>query len=387
PKLKIVGLTATPFRMGTGMLHEGPDALFDTIAYEIQVHTLIREGYLCEVISRGGIRKIDTSGVRVRGGDYVASELARAADDPDVTRAAVAEIVKYGQDRRGWLIFAAGVDHANHVADEVRRYGIPTAVVTGNTPASERKRILDDYKAGRIRCVVNVEVLTTGFDAPHTDLLGMLRPTKSPVLYVQMVGRGMRTAPGKTNCLLLDFAGVVAEHGPVDQVRVRGRNSKNGAVGPAPTKECPECQRILHAGVRECPDCGHVWERGAPELERQAYSGAVLSFQSKIQTVDVHRMEMRKWEPLDPSKKPSIRITYFTGLRQIHEWVCPEHTGFARRKFEERCRNEWRIEPPATIAETLALQDRIPVPKRIRVYPNKDNPKYLDVIGREYDNT
>src|SRR5690606_21339148 len=129
--------------MGTGMLHEGPDALFDTIAYEIQVHTLIREGYLCEVISRGGIRKIDTSGVRVRGGDYVASELARAADDPDVTRAAVAEIVRYGQDRRGWLIFAAGVDHANHVAEEVRRYGIPTAVVTGNTPTSERKRILD----------------------------------------------------------------------------------------------------------------------------------------------------------------------------------------------------------------------------------------------------
>lgn len=386
PKLKIVGLTATPYRMGEGMLHEGPAALFDTIAYEIQVHTLIREGYLCEVISRGGVRKIDTSGVRVRGGDYVASELARAADDPDVTRAAVAEIVRYGQDRRGWLIFAAGVDHADHVAEEVRRYGIPTAVVTGDTPASERKRILDDYKAGRIRCVVNVEVLTTGFDAPHTDLLGMLRPTKSPVLYVQMVGRGMRIAPGKTNCLLLDFAGVVAEHGPVDQVRVRGRASRNGAKGSAPTKECPECQRILHAGVRECPDCGHLWERGNPELDRQAYGGAVLSFQSKIQTVDVYGMEMRKWEPLDPSRKPSVRITYFTGLRQIHEWVCPEHTGFARQKFEERCRNEWGIEPPpATIAETLALEDRIPVPARIRVYPNKDNPKYLDVIGREYD--
>lgn len=391
PHLKIVGLTATPFRMGAGMLHEGTGALFDVIAYEIQIHTLIRDGFLSEVISRGGVRKIDTSGVQVRGGEYVAQELARAADDPDVTRAAVAEIVRYGQDRRGWLVFAAGVEHAYHIAEELRGYGVATEVVTGDTPKVERARILRGYKAGRIRCVVNVEVLTTGFDAPHTDLLGMLRPTKSPVLYVQMVGRGMRTADGKRDCLLLDFAGVVAEHGPVDQVRVRSRGSRNGRSGAAPTKECPECQRILHASVRECPDCGHIWDvrRGDPELERRAYGGAVLSFQSKVEVLEVSGMYLERWEPADPTRPDTLRITYQAGLRRVSEWVCPEHpTGsYARRKFEERCRKEWGIEPPATIKEALQLDidGRIPRPARIRVYPNKSNPKYLDVLSREYD--
>lgn len=383
PQAKIVGLTATPFRMDSGRLDEGPDALFDATAYEIHIHTLIRDGYLAEVISRGGLRKIDTRGVKIRGGEYVAKELAQAADDPDVTRAAVAEIVRYGQDRRSWLIFAAGVSHAHHVAEEIRRHGIDAAVITGTTPKEERKLTLADYKAGRVRCVVNVEVLTTGFDAPHTDLLGMLRPTKSPVLYVQMVGRGMRVAEGKENCLLLDFAGVVAEHGPIDQVRVV-RRGENGN-GTAPTKECPECRRILPAGEGECPDCGYVWERKAPELERQAFGGAVLSHQSKIQVLEVEAMRMEKWEPFDPSRPNTLRVLYRVGLREVSEWLCPEHTGFARRKFEERCKREWGIEPPATIAETLEVQDRIPMPARIRVYPSKQNPKYLDVLAREYD--
>src|SRR5690625_4691559 len=391
PHTKIDGLTATPYRMGTGLLHEGPDALFDTVAYEIQIHTLIREGYLSEVISRGGIQKIDTSGVRVRGGEYVASELARAADDPDVSRAAVAEIVKYGQDRRGWLIFAAGVDHAHHVAEEIRSHGVSVAVVTGEMPQAERRQVLRDYSAGRIRCIVNVEVLTTGFDAPHTDLLGMLRPTKSPVLYVQMVGRGMRIAEGKQNCLLLDFAGVVSELGPVDQVRItrRSTSSSNG-TGVAPTKECPECQLILHAGVRECGDCGYIWDRKGPDLERRAYGGAVLSFQSSIEVVEVEEMYLERWEPRDPSRPDTLRITYVAGLRRVSEWVCPEHPAgsYARRKFEERCLKEWGIEPPATIEEVLSLDldGRIPTPARIRVYPSRDNPKYLDVLTREYDN-
>lgn len=387
PQIKYVGLTATPYRMGTGLLYEGPDALFDLVAYEITIRELLDAGHLAEIISVGGTKKIDTSGVRVRGGEYVAGDLARAADDPDTTRAAVAEIVEYGRDRKGWLVFAAGVAHAEHITEEVRGHGVAAALVTGDTPQGERERILRDYRAGRIRCVVNVEVLTTGFDAPHTDLLAMLRPTKSPVLYVQMVGRGMRPAPGKENCLLLDYAGVVMEHGPVDAVNVRARR-KSDEPGEAPAKECPECALISHASLRQCPGCGYEWPaRAEPDLETRAYGGAVLSHQRPVETLDVLDVRYERWQSRDPAKPDTVRITYQCGLRTVSEWICPEHPAgsFARRKFEERCVREWGIEPPADIDATLAIAyTAIPRPRAILARPQKDRPRYLEVLRRLY---
>ncbi|MDQ3080904.1 MAG: DEAD/DEAH box helicase, partial [Gemmatimonadota bacterium] len=386
PQLKIVGLTATPYRMGSGLLHEGSDALFDTIAYEITIPQLLEEGHLCEIISRGGLKQIDTSKVHVRGGEYVASELARAADDPDTTRTAVADIVRYGADRRGWLVFAAGVAHARHITDEIRSHGIAAELVTGDTPAAERTWILREYKEGRIRCLVSCEVLTTGFDAPHTDLLGMLRPTKSPVLYVQMVGRGMRPADGKDDCLLLDFAGVVLEHGPVDQVNVRSRGESNGGEpGEAPVKVCPDCQLYVAASARVCT-CGHEFPfKLTPELQPKAYAGAVLSHQRTQEVLRVEDMRLSLWEPLDPGRPNTLLVTYRCGLREVREWLCPEHVGYARQRFEMRCIREWKVTPPASIEEALEIEDEIPVPTAIVVQPQKDRPKYLEVVRRIYE--
>lgn len=387
PKIKFVGLTATPYRMGSGLLHEGKDALFDTIAYEITIPELLKAGHLCEVVSRGGLKQIDTSGVRVRGGEYVAGELARAADNPDTTQAAVADIVRYGADRKGWLLFASGVGHAQHVTEEVRSHGIPAELVTGDTPASQRSWILREYKAGRIRCLVSCEVLTTGFDAPHTDLLGMLRPTKSPVLYVQMVGRGMRPAPGKEDCLLLDFAGVVLEHGPVDQVNVRSRGASDGEGGEPPVKMCPECQLYVAAGTLLCP-CGYEFpKREGPELQAKAYGGAVMSHQRPVETMQVENVVYSRWSPREPGRPDTLLVEYRTGLRDVREWLCPEHTGFARQRFEMRCIKEWGITPPSSIEEALELADAgvFPAPVAITVRPQKDRPKYLEVIRRLYE--
>lgn len=393
PRVKFVGLTATPYRMGTGMLDEGEDALFDVTAYEITMRELIEAGHLCEMVSVGGTRKIDLSGVKVRGGEYVAGDLARAADDPEVTRAAVAEIVRLGADRRGWLVFAAGVDHAQHVVDEFLGHGVSAALVTGDTPKTERRRILAEYKAQRIRCVVNVEVLTTGFDAPHTDLIGALRPTKSPVLYVQMLGRGMRPAPGKENCLLVDFAGLVLEHGPVDAVNVRRRGSGSGdGATEAPAKECPECRMLLATATRSCPGCGYEWPAPNPDdkLMTQAYGGAVLSHQRTQELVEVVHMRLARWEPSDPSRPDTLVVSYSVGaggMRQVREWLCPEHPpgSYARRMFEHRCRSEWGVmDPPKTIEGVLAIQDQIPAPVAALVRPQKDRPKYLEVVRRFY---
>ena len=116
PDVKVVGLTATPYRLDSGRLHEGKGAIFDGVAYDIPVGMLMDQGYLSPVISKGGLKQIDLSNVKKRGGEFNESDLAMAASDPELVAATVAEIISLGQDRKSWLLFASGVDHARMLA-------------------------------------------------------------------------------------------------------------------------------------------------------------------------------------------------------------------------------------------------------------------------------
>ena len=117
----------------------------------------------------------------------------------------------------------------------------------------------------------------------------------------------------------------------------------------------------------------------------EAFSDAVLSGQVKPELLAVTSVGLSKWEPYDPSKRNTLLVTYRTGLRDVREWLTPEHTGYARTKFEHRCRTEWKIEPPATIKDAIAMQDVIQWPSAILVRPSRDNPRYLDVLRRLYE--
>jgi superfamily II DNA or RNA helicase len=201
PHLKVIGFTATPYRMDSGLLHEGKDRLFTDVAYEVPLLQMIEQGYLCPVVPKRTETQLDVTGVGTRGGEFIAGELERAVDLDPVTQSAVDEIVRLGTERGSWLIFASGVSHAEHVRDAIRTRGISCEMVNGETPIPERDRILGDFKSGRLRAVTNVGVLTTGFDAPGIDLIALMRPTKSLSLYVQMLGRGTRLAEGKDDCI------------------------------------------------------------------------------------------------------------------------------------------------------------------------------------------
>jgi superfamily II DNA or RNA helicase len=225
PKTKIVGLTATHYRLDSGYLHEGKGAIFDGISYEIQVKKLIDEGFLCPVISKGGVKKIDLSGVNKRGGEYIEWELAKAASDPELVDSVCEEIIEYGKDRKAWLVFACGVKHAHMIEKRMMDNGIDAAVVSDKTKKKERKKILSDFKEGKLKCLINIGILTTGFNAPICDLIAMVRATMSTALYVQIVGRGMRLFAGKENCLFLDYGNNVLEHGPIDCVSPKVKNS------------------------------------------------------------------------------------------------------------------------------------------------------------------
>lgn len=373
PNLKVIGLTATPFRLDSGMLHKGKDALFDAIAYEMSILEAIQQGYLSEVVPKQTDTQLDVSGVGTRGGEFIPGQLEAAVDVDETTQAAVQEIVALGQNRRAWLVFAAGVDHAHHIRDAIRAHGYTAETVTGDTPTGERDRIIQDFKAGKIRAVTNVGVLTTGFDAPATDLIAMLRPTKSTGLFVQMVGRGTRLADGKENCLLLDFAGNTARHGPVDRIKVTQPGEKG--EGEAPIKVCPECATICYAGVRLCPECEFEFPPPEPEIKREAATDAVLSTQIETEWVAVTDVAYARHDRKTPN---SLRVDYQCGYTTHSEWVCFEHAGFARQKACAWWNARSKQPVPSTIDEALTMTDSLPIPERIGLQPDG---RYTRIVG------
>jgi len=363
PQLKIIGLTATPYRLDSGMLHVGGDALFDDIAFEVSVRELIDEGYLSPLTSKQTSTQLDVSGVGTRGGEFVAGQLEAAVDQDPITRAAIDEVVAYGRDRRSWLLFCAGVGHAQHVCDAVRERGFSCATIFGHTPKAERDRIIAAFKRGEVRALASMGVLTTGFNAPAVDLIAMLRPTKSTGLYVQMAGRGTRLAPGKDNCLVLDFAGNVARHGPIDLVKPKDKTSDGD--GEAPTKVCPTCQTINALAARVCADCGYVFPAPEVQLEATATTRPILST-GRPEWLDVGAVTYHRHEK--PGRPPSLRVDYHCGLVRHREWVCLEHDGYARQKAATWWRRrDGSSDVPATVDEALARADELRQPVQIAV--------------------
>ncbi|MCL6645788.1 MAG: DEAD/DEAH box helicase, partial [Dehalococcoidia bacterium] len=288
PALRIIGLTATPFRMTSGPIC-APENILNAVCYEIGVRELIVQGYLCPLVSKAGKEKADTSGLHVRAGEYIASEVETLMDTDLLVESACREILDYTRDRKACLIFTSGVRHGTHVMETLRRMGAHAEAVFGETLDFQRDATLREFRAGRLKYLVNVNVLTTGFDAPNIDCVAMLRPTMSPGLYYQMVGRGFRLCEGKRDCLVLDFGGNVVRHGPVDQIRVKERTL--GGNGQAPAKECPECLSVVAAGYARCPDCGYEFpppersKHDAKASEAGILSGQVTTTRHLVQDV------------------------------------------------------------------------------------------------------
>lgn len=332
PNVRVVGLSATPWRLGSGSII-GEEALLKRIAYEVSMAELIDQGFLSPLICKGSAIQADTTGLHIRQGEYIGAELAELMDQQNLIDGAVADLMALGADRKSWLLFCAGVAHSQHVAESLNAAGIQAASLTGDTPRLERDRLIADFKSGKLRALCNCMVLTEGFDHPGIDLVALLRPTKSAGLYYQMVGRGFRLSPGKTDCLILDFAGVIAEHGPVDAIKVKKQKVKGeSATEGAPTKCCPECKTYLHPSVNPCPECGYAWPV-KPKHEAQAREGAILSSQIKAVRYPISRVAYSRY--VGKSGIPTLRVDYFSGfLRVASEWVCLEHTGYARAKAE-----------------------------------------------------
>jgi len=376
-QLKVIGLTATHYRLDSGLLTDGDDRLITDVAYEVPVKRLIDEGWLAPLITKAPRTELDVSGVHTRGGDFIPGELATAVDKTEINTSAVQEIIYYGRDRKSWLIFCTGIDHAYHIRDVLREQDVVAEAITGETNLLDREYILGEFKAGHVRAVTNCDILTTGFNHPGVDLIAFLRPTISTGLYVQMAGRGMRNAPDKENCLILDFAGNIQRHGPIDRVNPKD-STKNG--GSAPVKTCPKCRSIIFAGYRNCPDCGHEFPPPESELKPTATTRPIIS-QSAPFWVKIERIRYTRHQKT--GKPDSLRVDYHESMYTVYpEWVCLEHGGTVSRRAHYWWVNRGGDPSVMTVTQALRQAANLQQPTSILV---QEDGKYWRVIRHRFD--
>ncbi len=365
PNLRIAGCTATPFRTDSGPICS-PDGVFHKVAYSVPVARLIAEGFLCSVTNQATETAYDTSGLHVRGGEFVPREVEALFDSDQIKiDAACAEIVKKCHGRHSILVFCSGVRHCERVSATLARLsGEEVGIVVGTTGQLERAATLAAFRAGRMRFLCGVDVLTTGFDAPTIDAIAILRATESAGLLAQIIGRGFRIHESKTDCLVLDFGGNLERHGPIDSPDYGARRGGHGeTTGEAPTKSCPNCHSCCAISATACAACG--FEFPARELKHgtEADTRAALLSAPVVPVTwlvrDWHAgRHQKKWRRCDQgcqilgpgdvcrdcgTVRPvdTFRVDYTCDPTDreptligeiISEWVCLEHSGFVQTR-------------------------------------------------------
>ena len=327
PALRVIGLTATPYRLGHGYITDAP-ALFADIIAPVSIEELIHKGFLAPLRSKLTNHKLSVEGVHRRGGEYIESELQAAVNTEKNNAGTVDEVIRLAGDRRSWLFFCTGVRHAHNVADILNARGITAACIVGDTPKAERERIIAEFKSGEIRALTNANVLTTGFDHPDLDLIAMLRPTLSTGLYVQMAGRGMRPKSHTDHCLVLDFAGVVQTHGPI--TAVNPKKPSGDGTGEPPVKICDACNELNHISAKECVACGKPFPE--PKKPKQKLHD------DDIMGMGSTEMLVTDWQwrrhVSRASGKEMLMVTYYGALsdKPVREYLTVLHDGYAGQK-------------------------------------------------------
>lgn len=391
PYLKVIGYTATDYRLGQGRITDG--GLFTDVCCNMtdieSFNRFIAQGHLVPLYPKPTKVERQSDVVQLgANGDFSSASLEADAANKEVTYQALIETCEYGENRNSWLIFASTVDDAEWIAATLNSFGVPTAAVHSKLKKSERDSRIKAYKAGTLRCLVNMGVLTTGFDHPPLDLIVMLRRTMSPGLWVQMLGRGTRPSPetGKVDCLVLDFAGNTRRLGPINDPVIPRKKGKGG--GDAPVRICEACNTYNHAAARFCAFCGEEFTF-APKIVGSAGTDELI--RSEIPVVEMfnvsqvfyylHEKKNRQGELMSP---PQIKVEYFCegGIHRFIEFIQLEHPGYPAK----RSRDWWRQRfpgdfVPETTADALRVIEQLRVPYRIKVWVNKKHP---EVLGYEY---
>jgi DNA repair protein RadD len=329
PDLRLIGLSATPFRTTTGLCY-GKGRMFDECVHRVGMRELIDAEWLTPIIGKTGDKDFKVEGVAMRGGDFKPDELEKFMADQSKVDRAVADMMPRMEGRRQVLVFTTGLKHNAMIVDAIKKYDSRVESIDGTMENNQRDSILNRFANGTTRFVPNCAILTTGYDDSGIDGIVMLRPTRSPGLLIQCAGRGLRKRDGKPNCLFLDYGGSLSHFGPLDQIEENITLKKRGPPGKAPTKVC-DCGTVLHLSAIKCPDCGKEFPRQLNHAE-QAADEPVLSDEPKW--VEVKGLQARRHQK--QGSPPCLRIDYLDGLGLpvANEWlsVHPEANLYAYQK-------------------------------------------------------
>ena len=419
PQLKVIGFTATDWRLGLGKLVGG--GMFTDVAIDMTTpaawNWFVDNGYLAPLYSKKTVLRLDDSNIGTSGGEYIMSQQQKEVDKEDLTRAAIEEMIWWGnaENRNCWMIFATGVSHCEHVAEMLCDYGVEAIAV--HSKAKDAAKRIEAFKHGEYRAAVSMNKLTTGVDVPQIDLMGVLRFTKSSSLWVQMLGRGTRPAygdgfdlttvdgrhsaiaagPKPNGCRVCDFAHNTERLGPINNPVVSSPKGASKRKGIAPVRVCPACAEYVHASHRACTACGYEFGM-VIRIDGKSSDAEVMTRDPQpdpvVQLIDVERVTYHTHRRRNSVKPPSLRVSYYSSgdiPQKFEEWVCLEHSGNARHRAEDWWRDrlpaQWANAPlPSSIEEAVEWAGHLQIPKKIKVWINTQRPKVMGYVyadGRE----
>jgi len=313
PRAKLLGVTATPVRLSG----EGLDGLFGHMVMGPTVRELIDSGSLSpyRLYAPPGAA-LDLSGLHSRGGDYVKSELSDLMQKPQIVGSAVSHYKKLALGKRA-VVFCCSVEHAEHVAAQFRAAGVSSQSIDGSMDKTLRQSVLRSFESGDISVLTSCDLVSEGFDVPAIEVAILLRPTKSLGLYLQQVGRALRTFPGKSEAIILDHVSAVKNHGLPDDERewsLKGRGKKAGAAkSEVPVKQCPKCFATVASLSTVCL-CGHIFEVKTREVEQ---------VEGELVAVDLQaaRVAARKEQGRAQSEEDLVAIGRSRGMKRPELWA------------------------------------------------------------------
>jgi len=325
PEARVIGLTATPYRTTGGNLSWGE------VVYTAHYNNLLAAGYLAPLTNKLK-HQPNLSEIKITAGDYNEEQLANFMQDPALIEASLKHIIAYGADRKSCLIFCVTVKHCALIHDAMAANGLSCGIIHGAMDDAERDAVIADFKCGRIKYLINCQILLEGFDHPPVDMIVCLRPTMSKGLWEQMLGRGVRLHPGKENCLLIDMAGNLAEHGgmgtPYREPAKREAKREHGKI-------CPNCEEFVQpVNAKECPCCGYEFiaaeaRKAGHEHEADTERSVTYNATERHEVKDVsYREHVNK-----AKKTRSIRVSYYTNYGIFSEWLAAwSDSDWARNK-------------------------------------------------------
>lgn len=363
PDLRVLGVTATPFRLGHGFIYGDKASAknwWSKMHCQISIGTLQESGFLVPYRAKEAEDiSTDLQSVKKTGGDYNMGDLEDVMTKKVHIQNAVTAVERHAADRKSIVVFCTTIKHAETVSEAFRDSGQTSACVHSMMDSEERRANLGAFDAGDIRVICNVGVLTEGWDSTGVDCIVMCRPTMSPALYVQIVGRGLRLHEGKDDCLILDLSGNCMKHGDPNDPLIEIPGKRKPREQEKQGKTCPECQEIVSPGIFECPGCGYQWERPVVVESKGVTEFRDVKFKSASAP---SRLEVQSWRMEDYTSKAGNRMAKLTiycksgGIAPVVVNHFLDFDGAASSYGQRKAREWW-----TRVADPVSLEGNIPL--------------------------